>query len=367
MLSALMFAVAAAVLLAPGEFSADTASLSLPIPAKWKFHADVDKPVPRVPVPGKTCTNAIWFDFIPAATVEYTRQLIDTESLEVTAAIRHWHQRRQTDIRLASKPAARLDFPTQPMRTVFLLSAGGGALVVQAMSIGDKPEGCTGAHAEIAEELVALFFAPKVIAKAEELSRTHKPPVLNVVEPTPRTLDECFTSLKKMLSARDLRRLRSGSEADMVKYHHGFGTGLRNSWGLWGGSPLAQYFNAMGIHHPDDMSGIILVSFWRHLKGKPLRVEEQVAGYKRYWAVRSPPQPTTCDDGRPSVRLFQLCNGADLRSARCVHVFACDIQKTYRVWELDKGWYSADQRLEERIAKLRAEHPRGLIEAPIDE
>lgn len=50
-----------------------------------------------------------------------------------------------------------------------------------------------------------------------------------------------------------------------VNTHFGFGMWIRNNWNLWGGSRLSIYFNQKGIHHPDDMSGIILVSYHRHL------------------------------------------------------------------------------------------------------
>jgi glutathione peroxidase-family protein len=86
-----------------------------------------------------------------------------------------------------------------------------------------------------------------------------------------------------MLSPALLNEIRLKSEKDMILYHHGFGTWLRNYWGLWAGSRLAQYFNQIGIHHPDDMSGIILTSFWRHLHSQPIKLEEQVEYYKEYW------------------------------------------------------------------------------------
>ena len=58
---------------------------------------------------------------------------------------------------------------------------------------------------------------------------------------------------------------------------------MRNDWGLWGGSPLARYFNRLGVFHPDDISGIILTSFWRHLNGRPIKLDEQVKHYQDYW------------------------------------------------------------------------------------
>ncbi len=63
--------------------------------------------------------------------------------------------------------------------------------------------------------------------------------------------------------------------------HLSLGIGLRNEWGLWSESRLAEYFNGLGIYHPDNMSGIILVRYHRHLTGKPLKIKKQVALYKK--------------------------------------------------------------------------------------
>jgi len=82
----------------------------------------------------------------------------------------------------------------------------------------------------------------------------------------------------------------------MSQYHFGLGMGMRNEWGLWGGSRLAKWFNAQGITHPDDMSGIILHSFWRHLNGKPITLEQQVKYYQDYWKNQKDAQRTSPGD-----------------------------------------------------------------------
>ncbi len=58
--------------------------------------------------------------------------------------------------------------------------------------------------------------------------------------------------------------------------HHGLGRYLRNNWGLWGRSKLAENLSQMGVFHPDDMSGIILDSYQRKLKGEAIKLEEQI-------------------------------------------------------------------------------------------
>jgi len=99
----------------------------------------------------------------------------------------------------------------------------------------------------------------------------------------PRNLDDAFNELDKILKPEEVEKMKAGAEDDMSQYHFGLGMSLRNSWGLWKHSRLAKWFNDIGIHHPDDMSGVILTSYWRHLNGKPLEIQKQVKYYQDYW------------------------------------------------------------------------------------
>ena len=83
--------------------------------------------------------------------------------------------------------------------------------------------------------------------------------------------------------------------------HFGMGMWMRNNWKLWGGGPLAQHFNTLGIHHPDDMSGIILESYWLHLHGCPLGVQEQVAWYQAFWALPPDSDVNAHLDAQPNL------------------------------------------------------------------
>jgi len=99
----------------------------------------------------------------------------------------------------------------------------------------------------------------------------------------PNNLKECFLELENSLTPEFIDEIRQGTEVDVNQFHHSLGMFLRNNWGLWKGSPLSEWFNEKGIHHPDDMSGIIFDSFWRHLNNKPIKLEEQIKFYKDYW------------------------------------------------------------------------------------
>jgi hypothetical protein len=99
----------------------------------------------------------------------------------------------------------------------------------------------------------------------------------------PTTLAETYPALAKLLKEDGVAKVRAGTEDDMCQYHFGLGMWLRNNWSLWQGGPLASWFNKHGIHHADDMSGIIMTSFYRQLKGEPIKLEEQVKYYRDFW------------------------------------------------------------------------------------
>lgn len=104
-------------------------------------------------------------------------------------------------------------------------------------------------------------------------------------ENVPSNIEECFEELKRILSTEQLAEFKAQASGVRVigAYHMWLGRWIRNNWGLWHGSKPAGYFVKMGVSEPDDMSCTILESFWRHLNGIDIRLEEQLERYKRYW------------------------------------------------------------------------------------
>lgn len=102
----------------------------------------------------------------------------------------------------------------------------------------------------------------------------------------PADLQACFVELDKMLPDSFKNELKRSQEGETIRYHMSLGMWMRNNWGLWGDSDLAKWFHNREVHHPDDMSGIILDSYWRQFNGKPIEFEAQVKYYKDYWVKR---------------------------------------------------------------------------------
>ena len=101
----------------------------------------------------------------------------------------------------------------------------------------------------------------------------------------PRNLDEAIEALNYILSSKDKLVFQEWGEKKFVNsMHHHLGRWIRNNWDLWDEkSKLAEWFVAMEIWHADDMSAIILTSYWRKIHGQPIRLEKQVHKYIKYW------------------------------------------------------------------------------------
>lgn len=132
--------------------------------------------------------------------------------------------------------------------------------------------------------LLTLLFASSIQSQDPKEKITPTPDLTAPAKVyVPTSLEDSFIELNKMLNPLLISEIKQKSERDIIFYHDNLGRWLRNNWGLWGGSRLFKYFSEKGIHHPDDMSGIILTSYWRHLNAQPIRLDEQIASTQSYY------------------------------------------------------------------------------------
>ncbi len=101
----------------------------------------------------------------------------------------------------------------------------------------------------------------------------------------PATLNDSFRYLDSLFSDSTKLEIRSMQELEFSSsMHFGLGMWMRNNWGLWQGtSNLYHFFIKKGIWHADDMSGIILRSYYRHLTGKKIKLAHQFRKSKKYY------------------------------------------------------------------------------------
>jgi hypothetical protein len=83
-------------------------------------------------------------------------------------------------------------------------------------------------------------------------------------EDLPQTVEEAVDLIVSKLSEDDVSILLGiESPRGMIKFHHGWGTQLRNSLGLWRKeSPLRE---STGMTHADDASGVIMRAVWERI------------------------------------------------------------------------------------------------------
>jgi len=108
------------------------------------------------------------------------------------------------------------------------------------------------------------------------------------VYPIPKDLNDCFTVINLIMSNSDPKEsewFKNTEEKEVLStVHHGFGTWIRNTWGLWNKeSNMYKYFLEMGLWHADDMSNVILTSYHRFINGKELELQEQIKHYLNFW------------------------------------------------------------------------------------
>ncbi len=152
----------------------------------------------------------------------------------------------------------------------------------------------------------------------------------------PKDIDDAHRELEKMLPEEVIAKMRKNAHEDMALYHFGLGMWMRNNWGLWKGSRLSKYFNELGVHHPDDMSGIILDTFWCYLNDEPQNLQKRISEIQEYWkSMEKPKEGSPIDDATIAwlITLFPQ----EGRNDRVVHLGLSVSDKTGWRYEYGSG------------------------------
>jgi hypothetical protein len=164
----------------------------------------------------------------------------------------------------------------------------------------------------------------------------------------PSDLEDAFVELRRLMPSAMIDEMNGLSEGEVgAHYHRSFGMWIRNNWGLWAGSRLAQWFNRIGIYHPDDMSAIVIDSFWRHLHGRPIGLEEQVTFFRDYWLIHGPLPVPACPACGAELHMEALADDIDPSISDPypgIKVFACTNSHVY-FFHHSKGLYKPDESL----------------------
>jgi hypothetical protein len=85
-------------------------------------------------------------------------------------------------------------------------------------------------------------------------------------KPWPKTVKEAVAQLLSEMSDKDKETIRNTKKEDLIKFHHGWGTGIRNDLGLWQGNK--DLIKDTKANHPDDASMVIIEAVWKELQGR---------------------------------------------------------------------------------------------------
>ena len=75
-------------------------------------------------------------------------------------------------------------------------------------------------------------------------------------------------------------RLLKAKLSEIVKFHRGWGAGIRNHFKLWSNVDLRKDCGSPSMH-PDDASTVIMKAVWYHLHGQPAS-NARIEDYQKY-------------------------------------------------------------------------------------
>jgi hypothetical protein len=82
----------------------------------------------------------------------------------------------------------------------------------------------------------------------------------------PTSVAETVRDIVQRLPEKDKELVRTTKKEDLIKFHHGWGTGIRNYYGLWRGNDKLILSACGRPCHPDDASMLIIEAVWAALQ-----------------------------------------------------------------------------------------------------
>ena len=80
------------------------------------------------------------------------------------------------------------------------------------------------------------------------------------------TLKQLSKKIIEDLPEEDKKVIKEYQEDDLISLHFGFGTNIRNEYGLWEDTVVVDENNKPIEKHPDDISMEIIETIWKELR-----------------------------------------------------------------------------------------------------
>lgn len=84
----------------------------------------------------------------------------------------------------------------------------------------------------------------------------------------PTTVDAVVQDILSSMPEKDKENIMNTAGEDLIKFHHGWGTGIRNYYGLWRGNDELVKSACGNPCHPDDASMAIIRAVWKQLQNR---------------------------------------------------------------------------------------------------
>lgn len=105
--------------------------------------------------------------------------------------------------------------------------------------------------------LMHMLIQPCIAEESDGLSPGEWPITVNA------TVDDIISKL----SEKDKKSVVTTKKENLIRFHHGWGTHIRNEYGLWRGNNKLIIDACQKACHPDDASMIIIKATWQKLQG----------------------------------------------------------------------------------------------------
>ena len=99
------------------------------------------------------------------------------------------------------------------------------------------------------------------------LGRKHRKPP-EPVDDMPKTVSEAVDRLLSSISEENKTLIRGMKKEDLIQFHHGLGTGIRNDFGLWGKNQVLISTFPPEDRWPDNASMLIIEAVWERLRSE---------------------------------------------------------------------------------------------------
>ncbi|WP_277036349.1 DUF6794 domain-containing protein [Caballeronia mineralivorans] len=106
-----------------------------------------------------------------------------------------------------------------------------------------------------------LIIAPAAAVEADVLG----------ADKWPETVEATVRMIISSLPDKDRLNVKNTKKEDLIRFHHGWGTGIRNYYGLWRGNKKLILSACGKPCHPDDASMVIIEAVWEELQNEVLR------------------------------------------------------------------------------------------------